>query len=357
MKARNISWSALLPVLIAAGLLIAGCAGDGPGSAVADNTLVVNPYADVDWSATQHRGNFHTHTTQSDGAMDPARVIKEYADRGYTILALTDHNRNTWPWIEYGRDPQAWGMLAVSGNELSRHHHANSLFCELETSASNLGDALEEVAGLGGLAILNHPGRYWRPTRQGTVPASVTETYRGIFARHDHLVGMEIINQGNRYPHDRLLWDALLTEMMPARPVHAFCNDDMHGIGAMGRDWTVFRLQSLTEEAVREALRKGAFYAASISTHEKAEQSVEGTPVITRIAHDPEVGVLSIFAEVNGQPVEDGAYRWVTDGGEALHVGPELLYRDNDRIGSYVRAEIVGPGGTAFTNAFGFGAE
>jgi hypothetical protein len=127
----------------------------------------------------------------------------------------------------------------------------------------------------------------------------------------------------------------------------------MHGIGALGRDWTVFRLPELTEEAVREALTTGAFYAASISTHEKAEQSVEGTPVITRIVHDPEVGVLSIFAEVNGEPVEDAAYRWVADG-EALHVGPELLYRDNERIGSYVRAEIVGPGGTAFTNAFGF---
>jgi hypothetical protein len=356
MKIRNSALRHLFPLLVLAALLLTGCAGD-QSAALADNVLVVNPYANVNWAtATQHKGNLHTHTTQSDGAMDPARVIREYADRGYSVLALTDHNRNTWPWIEYGREPEAWGMLAIPGNELSRHHHTGSLFCELETSETDHEAALGEVAALGGLAILYHPGRYWQPTDAGAVPGAVVDLYEGIYRRHSHVLGMEIINQGNRYPHDRMLWDALLTRMMPERPVHAFCDDDMHGIGALGRDWTVFPIEELTEQSVRDALTSGAFYSASVSTHPEAERSVEGTPVITRIVHDPQRCVISIFAEVNGEPLGAAGYRWLADG-EALHVGPELHYRDDERIGSYVRAEIVGTGGTAFTNAFGFREE
>lgn len=353
MKIRNALLCRLLALLVVIGLLLAGCAGDS-GTVLAANTLVVNPYAGVDWdTATHHRANLHTHTTQSDGAMDPAQVIVEYANRGYTILALTDHNRCTWPWIEFGRDPEHWGMLAIPGNELSRHHHTGSLFCELETSETDHDAALEEVAGQGGLAILYHPGRYWQPTGNNAVPAEVLSRYEGLFRRHPHLVGMEIINAGNRYPHDRLLWDALLAEMMPERPVHAFANDDMHGISRLGNDWTVYPLQARTEAALRQAMIAGAFYAASVSTHPEADRSVAGTPVIMRISHDARAGALTIEATVDGEPIGDAGFRWIA-GGEVLHVGPSLDYRDDERIGNYVRAEVVGTGGTAFTNAFGF---
>ncbi len=351
MTSNSVARRNLTIALVIVGLLLSALVA-------AAQTLVFNPYEGLDWNATQQKANLHTHTTQSDGAMPPARVIDEYHERGYDILALTDHNLCTYPWQDYGRDPSALNMLAISGNELSRHHHTGSLFCELETDETDHNAALNEVAAQGGLAILYHPGRYWRPAGDApeAVPADVLERYAGLFSRHGHLVGMEIINQGNRYPHDRLLWDALLGEMMPDRPVHAFCDDDMHGTGTLGRDWTVFPLQALTEQTVREALQAGAFYSASVSTHPKAERSVEGTPVIDHIVHDPEIGVLSVYASVGGEPVEAAGYRWVSEG-EALHVGPELQYQEEDGIGSYVRVEIVGPGGTAFTNAFGFAHE
>lgn len=324
--------------------------------ALAKNTLVVNPYAGVDWDqSTQYKANLHTHTTKSDGGMPPSRVIDEYHQRGYSILALTDHNRNTWPWQDFGRDPAKLGMLAVSGNELSRHHHTGALFCQLETEETDHDAALREVAANDGPAILYHPGRYWKPPEEtpDTVPEKVVSNYAGIFNRHYHLVGMEIINCGNRYPHDRLLWDALLTQMMPERPVHGFADDDMHGISHLGNDWTVFPLLELTEQGVREAMKSGAFYAASVSTRPPEDQSVQGTPVINRISHNQEAGTLTVEASVQGQPLGQHGYRWIADG-EVLHVGPTLHYRDDDRIDSYVRLELLGPGGAAFTNAFGF---
>lgn len=352
MTRRTHSWRTVLPLAIALCLLLTA------GLAAAQNTLVVNPYEGVDWDAfVQYKANLHTHTTESDGRMDPSQVIDEYHQRGYDILALTDHNRNTWPWTDFGRDPAELGMLAISGNELSRHHHTGSLFCELETDEGDHEAALREVAQLGGLAILYHPGRYWEPAEDApnAVPADALERYVGLFSRHQHLLGMEIINAGNRYPHDRLLWDALLAEMMPGRPIHAFVNDDMHSIGALGRDWSVYPLPELTEDALREALVTGAFYSASVSTHPGDDRSVEGTPVIRRIAHDEDAGTITVEATVGGEPLGSEGYRWIA-GGEALHVGPTLAYRDDDRIGSYARVELLGTGGTAFTNAFGFQA-
>ncbi len=126
--------------------------------------LKVNPYADVDWDeVTQYKANLHTHTTNSDGAMKPEKVMDEYRKRGYNALAITDHNRNTWPWTAYDRDPAAIQMLAISGNELSRHHHTLSLFSNYETPTSDLEVALNGVADAGGLAILCHPAMHWVP--------------------------------------------------------------------------------------------------------------------------------------------------------------------------------------------------
>ena len=37
------------------------------------------------------RGNLHTHSNLSDGALEPAEVCRRYKAEGYDFLALTDH--------------------------------------------------------------------------------------------------------------------------------------------------------------------------------------------------------------------------------------------------------------------------
>ncbi|MEE4188031.1 MAG: phosphotransferase, partial [Roseobacter sp.] len=37
------------------------------------------------------RGNLHTHSTLSDGVLDPAEVCRRYKGQGYDFIALTDH--------------------------------------------------------------------------------------------------------------------------------------------------------------------------------------------------------------------------------------------------------------------------
>ncbi len=141
---------------------VCACAfGAGPAQA-AERVVVANPYAGIDWdSVEQHKANLHTHTTQSDGVLEPAEVVAEYRRRGYGILAISDHDRCTWPWADH--DPKAPnpGIVPVAGNELSRHHHTLSLFCDFATENADLESVLDEVATADGLAVLCHPAMHW----------------------------------------------------------------------------------------------------------------------------------------------------------------------------------------------------
>lgn len=369
-------------------------------------TVVLNPYAEVNWETVgQYKANLHTHTTQSDGHLTPTAVIDEYRSRGYSILALTDHNLCTWPWTGLAamerkgrafqadrtaarggadesaaagndeededekpsmrvppvpayedRDPDSLNMQAIAGNEPSKHHHMGAYFIEYETLSRDLEQTIREVGEAGGLAMLFHPGRYWKPADDGSIPDAVVEEYVGYYVRHDHLFGMEVINQGMRYKMDFQLWDKILAATMPERPVWGHANDDMHSISALGRDWSVFLLDDFSEEALRKAMLSGKAYFSSISTHESASRDVSETPVITAINHDEASGTLVITAESGGAPLPDDQIRWISMG-EVIHVGPSLNYKSTAGLGNYVRAELTGKGGSSFTNPFGLRAE
>ena len=81
--------------------------------------------------------------------------------------------------------------------------------------------------------------------------------YADLFNRFPLLKGMEIYNQGDRYPGDRAKWDAVLTRLMPARPVRGFSNDDMHTEKQLGRNWSIVLVPELTDEGVRRSLDAG----------------------------------------------------------------------------------------------------
>lgn len=201
-------WKRLLPLL----LLSLGLTVLLPNATVAQNKVVVfNPYEDVDWDVEHRKGNFHTHTTNSDGSQDPGTVIEGYHEHDYNVLAITDHNHVTWPWTEYGQNPDQLGMIPIPGNELSRHHHNLSLFTQYpspvrDSLTARLHTSIPEVHSTDGLNVLAHPGRYWEPNDKH-VPDGALARYMGLFHEYGSLVGMEVHNQTDRYPWDRRLWD------------------------------------------------------------------------------------------------------------------------------------------------------
>ena len=65
------------------------------------------------------RGNLHTHSDRSDGALSPQETAQVYRDAGYDFLAITDHFRP-----EYGfpmtdtRELRSDGFTTLIGAEL-----------------------------------------------------------------------------------------------------------------------------------------------------------------------------------------------------------------------------------------------
>ncbi|MDD4103197.1 MAG: hypothetical protein PHU80_11290, partial [Kiritimatiellae bacterium] len=270
----------------------------------------------------------------------------------YTILAVTDHDLIT-AWGKSDIDPlKEFGILQVKGKEYSGSQHVNGLFVDNVTRAKNINTGLQNVGREGGLAVINHPGRYWNPDAQGRVPPETLTKYERLFAENQCLLGVEVINGNNRFAYDIELWDALLGVFMPTRPVWGFANDDMHKARQIAKGWEVFLLNALTEAEVRRAMTSGSYYF-STRAHESGRYFEHEPPVITSITHDSDARTLTLVAAADGAILDLGHYRWVAEG-RTLCEGRVFDYGKLEISLCYVRAEVRSQGGTTYTNPFGF---
>jgi len=333
-----------VPVILALSVPVV-CAGE--------LRLVLNPYEGVDWEkTTQHKANLHTHTVASGGKLFLNQVFAEYAKRGYTVLAITDHDRCT-QWDAAGLAPlKDFGILPVMGQEYSEGHHVNGFFLKYDTNTRETEPLAREITSHGGLAVINHPGRYWKTDENGRVPQETRDEYVKLLDENPLVSGIEIFNKNDCFPQDVKLWDAILGVSMPARPVWGFANDDMHESKHLGYGWNVFLLDTLDEAALRHAMLQGRFYCSFRGNgHDRGAKS--DPPVIISIAHDPAAHTLSLTAAADGAVLDAEHYRWVAEG-RTVCKGPVLNYGQLQGVGKYVRAEVTGKGGTTYTNPFGF---
>ncbi len=212
-------------------------------------------------------------------------------------------------------------MKDVQGNELSRHHHINSYWTDYGGSRTE-EESLDATAAGGGQVMLCHPGRYEKDVAW----------YVDLYSRYDHLFGMEIYNQGDRYPDDRETWDEVLTETMPDRPVWGLSNDDMHRRGHLGRNWNVLLIEDATEATVRRALADGNFYFVYCPKGHTGAPA----PEIQSVDVNQRAGTITIRS-ANTEKIE-----WISDG-RVVGQGETLTLSEVEDLGSYVRAVLYGP--------------
>lgn len=337
-----------------------------------------NPYADIDWmTINQYKSNFHTHTTQSNDAIDEfttANVVDKYHAAGYKILALTDHDYNPYPWELFpqymsgvpARDPEALGMLAVPGNELSKdntnswsertggefNHHNDFFTGRQGQEFASLQESYAYTYALGGMQIINHPGQYW------SIDNTYSETQKNgpgwhatNFNTYPSLVGLEVYNQGNRRPNDRILWDQILQRTMPARNVFGYSGDDTHNNEQLFRNYNFMLMEELTTEELKDAMRKGESYFCY-----EPKGSGEGkAPRIAAIHVDESEKTITIDA--------NGLVHWIyaTDktsssasSARSTVVGIGNTFSYNGYQGSYVRALITNMYGETCTQPISF---
>ena len=221
-------------------------------------------------AGTFWRGNLHTHSNLSDGALDPAELCRRYKAEGYDFMALTDHFIGIYGY------PIA-NTLAFRDDRFT-----TLLGAELHSGAMENGELWHILAvGLpADFAPSNSPG--FKPVAgQETGPALAQRARdAGAFVAiaHPHWSGLtladarsikaahavEIYNYGCATGCDREggghVLDLLLSE---GQRLDLIATDDAHftepdHFGG----WVMVKAQQNTPEALLAALKAGAYYSS-----------------------------------------------------------------------------------------------
>ena len=256
-----------------------------------------------------YKGDFHIHTSYSDGRVNPAgRVLEAWYD-GLDVIAITDHYEGCggvkkalkvaaphfpdgkpvayktasesgvvpadfnaiykeaeWQ-LKFSRFP----MLLIKGCEMARepkeYGHFNCLFLKDINSVydPDIAEAFKKVHKQGGIVIHNHPS-YRRPG--GTTEKS--ESHKKLYSE-GLIDAVEVANGTNFYPH--------MVRRCIEENLTMFANTDEHVLtsyrfGSIGyyRTMTLIFAKDLTEKAIKDAILKRrtlAYFAGNIAGEEK----------------------------------------------------------------------------------------
>lgn len=216
------------------------------------------------------RGNLHTHSTRSDGVLDPAEVCRRYRAEGYDFLALTDHFIGIYGYPIV--DTTAFrdgGFTTILGAELhsgamenGELWHILAVGLPADFAAGNAPhftpvpgmetgpEIAARAVAAGAFVAIAHP--QWS--------GLTVEDARSIAAAH----AVEVYNHGCANGCDRpdgfAVLDHLLTE---GRDLTLVATDDAHfhepdHFGG----WVMVKAPENSPEALLDALKSGAFYSS-----------------------------------------------------------------------------------------------
>ncbi len=238
-----------------------------------------------------YKGDFHIHTSYSDGTVNPAGRVSEAWYDGLDIIAITDHYENHTgvkkaltviaPYNEDGvptpyqatskvgavkidfnaiyneakdqLEKQGYPMLLIKGCEMARnaqtHGHFNCLFLK---DANGLYDkdmkvAFRRVHDQGGIVIHNHPA--WRRK-----VSDKTEFHEEVYSE-GLINGVEVVNGHTFYPR--------MVKRCIDEKLTMFANTDLHSpstyshrVPKVLRTMTLILAKELTEEDIKDAILK-----------------------------------------------------------------------------------------------------
>jgi len=218
-----------------------------------------------------YRGNLHTHSNRSDGALEPQEVCRRYHAEGYDFIALTDHFVGLFGYpITDTANYRQNGFTTILGAELHTGVMENGHIWHILTvglpsdftppnapnfrsiKGSETATRLAQRArDAGAYVAIAHP--HW----SGLTEADA----RSITAAH----AVEIYNHGCAVDNDRgegfLTLEHLLNE---GRPLNLIATDDAHfNTPDYFGGWVMVKAAENNPEALLEALKDGAFYSST----------------------------------------------------------------------------------------------
>jgi len=216
------------------------------------------------------RGNLHTHSTRSDGVLDPAEVCRRYRAEGYDFLALTDHLIGIYDYPIVDTVPfRDAGFTTILGAELHSGPMANGEVWHILAVGLPADFARPDAPHFGLVAGMETgPALAARAVAAGAFVAIAHPQWSGLTLADARSMGaahaVEIYNHGCAVGCDRAdgfgIADLLLTE---GRDLTLIATDDAHfhepdHFGG----WVMVKAEANTPEALLAALKDGAFYSS-----------------------------------------------------------------------------------------------
>lgn len=243
-----------------------------------------------------YKGNLHTHSTMSDGVLDPEEVCRRYREHGYDFLALTDHFMGRFDYPITDTVPfrtndfttilgaelhsgatsagELWHILAVGlPKDFSPSHTPAMRPVENQESGSEISQRARDA---GAFVAVAHP--HW---------SALTEAdARSMEAAH----AVEIYNTGCDIDCDRGYGFHTLEQLLGEKQRMTLCaTDDAHFAteDAFG-GWVMVKAEANEPGVLLEALKTESYYASQGPDFEDIVWSadsvtVRSTPVSTVI--------------------------------------------------------------------------
>ena len=316
-----------------------------------------------------YKANLHCHSTFSDGKFTPEQIKKAYMDKGYSIVAFTDHNvfvphpelneegflalhgfesdvteppREEWPYrktchmcfIAYEPDNYLhpfWhrskylGKGAIDHRDEVKFDESKPDFERIYT-AECISDMVRLGKEGGFFVTYNHPR--WS-----------LETY-AEYMNYEGIDAMEIYNHGcvvmGYHDYNSVVYDEMLRG---GKRIYCLATDDNHTIDrdAFG-GFVMIKAEKLEYKAVTDAIKRGDFYAST-------------GPEIKSIWYDTETQTLHVdCSEAKKVIFSTGIRRQGQVLGKPYTTQPEFKLNGNE---IYVRVTVIDEEGrTADTNAY-----
>jgi hypothetical protein len=214
-----------------------------------------------------YRGNLHTHSSLSDGKLDPEEVCKRYRERGYDFICLSDH---FMPHYSYPiADTRAFRtnsfttILGAECHAMATEHgekwHILAVGLPLDFAPNGEGETGPEIAkrclDAGAFVAIPHPEWYaLTMTDAASIPgAHAVEVY-------NHTSQVLNARGGGSYYLDDLL--------NSGRRINALACDDAHFVAGedQNRDafggWVMVKAGMNEPDALVEALKQGHYYSS-----------------------------------------------------------------------------------------------
>lgn len=232
--------------------------------------------------AKYYKANLHCHTTRSDGKFTPEEIKNIYQEKGYQVVAFTDHN------VYHNHvelNDENFVAIASFETDINDSNHQGTDFSRVATYHLNwydtrpdyrveekarltkpsqqyhdiafLNQYISEMKELGFLSCYNHP--YWSLQNY--------EDYKGLKG----LWGMEIYNHGcemdGLYGYHPQAYDEMLRA---GQKIFCVSTDDNHnkdeidsGLYDSFGGYIMIAASELTYQSILESLQKGNFYSCT----------------------------------------------------------------------------------------------